>query len=98
MKKIQPDERRIMRASPRAKQVVVISYASSTPVWWSNIANKISRAHNVAVWQIEAEQSQALATLTQRTMQLQISVQDGSLWVSEAASTVEITPRALNRA
>jgi len=93
----QPDERRIMRASPRAERVVVLSYASSTPVWWSNISSKISRARNVAVWQIEAVHSLALAALAQRSMQLQISVQDGSLWVSDTTSTVEITPHALRQ-
>ena len=48
----QPDERRIMRASPRAERVTVMSFSSSTPVWWSNLASKITRARNVAVWQV----------------------------------------------
>ena len=92
----QPDERRILRASPRAERVTVISFASSTPVWWSGIASKITRARNVAVWQIEAAQSQALAALAQRSMQLQVSVQDGTAYVSEGTRTVEITPVRLN--
>jgi len=94
----QPDERRILRASPRAGRVTVLSFASSTPVWWNAIANKISRARNVAVWQIEAAQSQALAALVERSMQLQVSVQDGTVYVSQGERTVEITPRALNAA
>jgi uncharacterized protein YaeQ len=93
----QPDERRILRASPRAGRVTVFSFASSTPVWWGGIANKITRCRNVTVWQIEAAQSQALAALTQRTMQLQISVQDGTAYVSEGNRSVEITPIALLR-
>ncbi len=92
----QPDERRIMRASPRAGRVTVLSFASSTPVWWNNIANKITRARNVAVWQVEAAQSQALAALAQRSMQLQVSVHDGTAYVSEGERSVEITPLALN--
>ena len=94
----QPDERRILRASPRAGRVTVLSFASSTPVWWSGIVNKISRARNVAVWQIEAAQSQALAALAERSMQLQISVQDGTVYVSQGERAVEITPQALNAA
>jgi uncharacterized protein YaeQ len=92
----QPDERRILRCSPRAERVTVLSFASSTPVWWTNIASKISRARNVAVWQIEAAQSQALAALTTRSMQLQVSVQDGTVYVSEGERSIEITPLALN--
>ena len=92
----QPDDRRILRASPRAERVSVFSFSSSTPVWWSGIASKITRARNVAVWQVEAAQSQALAALTQRSMQLQVSVQDGTVYVSEGERAVEITPVALN--
>jgi uncharacterized protein YaeQ len=92
----QPDERRILRASPRAERVTVLSFASSTPMWWSGIASKITRAHNVAVWQIDAAQSQALAALAQRTMQLQVSVQDGTAYLSEGTRSVEITPLRLN--
>jgi uncharacterized protein YaeQ len=91
----QPDERRILRASPRAARVTVLSFASSTPVWWANVAAKIARARNVAIWQIEAAQSQALAALAQRSMQLQFTVQDGTVYASEGERSVEITPRAL---
>lgn len=94
----QPDERRILRASPRAGRVTVLSYASSTPVWWSGLAGRIARARNVAVWQVEAAQSQALAALTLRTMQLQVAVQDGTAYVSEGDRSVAITPLALNPA
>jgi uncharacterized protein YaeQ len=94
----QPDERRILRSSPRAGRVTVLSFASSTPVWWANIATKITRARNLAVWQVEAAQSQALAALTQRSMQLQVSVQDGTVYVSEGERSIEITPLALNAA
>lgn len=88
----QPDDRRLIRASGRAERVAVWSYAASTPVWWSNIANKLTRATNLTVWQIPADQTQALAALTQRTMQLQITVQDGTVWVNNGASSVEISP------
>jgi uncharacterized protein YaeQ len=94
----QPDERRILRSSPRAARVTVLSFASSTPVWWAGIAAKITRARNVTVWQIEAAQSLALASLTQRSMQLQVSVQDGTAYVSEGERSIEITPLALNTA
>jgi uncharacterized protein YaeQ len=92
----QPDDRRLIRASGRADRVSVYSYASSTPVWWSGIASKLARASNIAVWQIDPAQSQALAALAQRGMQLQLSVQDGSCWLSTAQESIEITPQRLN--
>jgi uncharacterized protein YaeQ len=92
----QPDDKRLIRASGRAEQVSVYSFAASTPIWWSGIATKLTRASNIAVWQIESEQSQALATLAQRGMQLQLSVQDGSCWLSDGQQSIEITPQRLN--
>ncbi|MEO7709506.1 MAG: YaeQ family protein, partial [Caldimonas sp.] len=64
--------------------------------WWSGIATKITRANNIAVWQIPANESQSLAELAERSMQLQITVQDGTLWVSNGDRSVEITPLRLN--
>ena len=93
----QPDDRRIMKAHGRAERVTVISFASSTPVWWSNLEGKLTRAPKLSVWQILPEQSQALARLAQRSMQLQISIQDGSVYVSTADASVEVTPVALRR-
>ncbi len=94
----QPDDKRLLRASGRADRVSVYSFSNSTPIWWSGIANKISRAGNIAVWQIEPAQSQALAELAQRGMQLQVSVQDGTVYVGDGQRSVEITPVRLNAA
>lgn len=91
----QPDERRLQKAHGRARRVSVYSFASSTPVWWAGIENKLTRAPRLAVWQIPAEQSQALMALAERSMQLQISIQDGSIYVSTASASVEIHPVAL---
>ncbi len=92
----QPDDKRLMKASGRAAQVSVLSFSASTPIWWSAIATKITRATNIAVWQIDAAQSQALAELARRSMQLQLSVQDGAVWVGDGERSVEITPERLN--
>ncbi|MGE5863773.1 MAG: YaeQ family protein [Rhizobacter sp.] len=91
----QPDDKRLMKASPRAERVTVYSFASSTPVWWSGIATKITRARNLTIWQVPPDQSQALAELAQRTMQLQVTVQDGTVWIGDGQRSVEITPERL---
>lgn len=92
----QPDDKRILRASPRSERLAVYSFSHSTPIWWNGIASKISRARNVSVWQVPAEQSQALAALAQRTMRLQVTVQDGAVWVGDGTRSVEIAPQRLN--
>lgn len=88
----QPDERRVMKASSRARIVTIYSYASSTPIWWASVKNKLERATKVAIWQIEADQIQALAGLVQRSLQWQINVQDGTAWVGNGETQVEVTP------
>ncbi len=88
----QPDDKRLMKAAGRAERVSVYSFASSTNVWWKNIESKLTRASNLVVWQIDAAQSQALAKLAERSMQLQVTVQDGTVWMSTALGSVEITP------
>jgi len=94
----QPDERRLMKASGRAERVTVVAYSASAPIWWNGIATRITRAANIAVWQIPAEQAQALAGLAERTMQLQITVQDGTAWISSGERSIEVTPVRLNAA
>ena len=90
-----PDERRMLRASSRAEAATFIAYAASTPVWWAGVKNKLTRTKRLSVWQLPAEQSQALASLAQRSMQLQLSVQDGTVWCTGGERTVELTLQPL---
>lgn len=85
-----------MKASGRAERVSVVSYSQSTAIWWSGIATKITRARNVDVWQIAPAESQALAGLAQRSMQLQLSVQDGTAYIGDGTHSVEVNPLRLN--
>ena len=93
----QPDERRLAKACGRSEQVLVYSYSAATPIWWSSIANKLSRLSNLTVWQIPSDQSRALAAHAQRAMQWQVTVQDGTVWVNDGGESIEITPLALMR-
>jgi uncharacterized protein YaeQ len=87
----QPDEKRITRLCSRAVRVTVYSFSSSTATWWAGIASKLSRLRNLTVWQVPADQSQKLAAMCQRSMSLQITLQDGALWVGDGAESLEIT-------
>jgi uncharacterized protein YaeQ len=94
----QPDEKRLLKACGRAQRVTVLCFSAACPIWWNGIVGKVSRASNLEVWRIPAAQSQALAGLAQRGMQLQVSVQDGTAWVSETLGAVEVTPQRLHPA
>ncbi len=91
----QPDDKRLLKACGRADRVTVLSMSHSTPIWWAGIAGKLQRTRNLEVWQITATQSQALAGLAQRSMQLHVTVQDGAVQVADNAQSVELTPTRL---
>jgi uncharacterized protein YaeQ len=48
--------------------------------------------NNLTVWQIPAAQSQVLGALAGRSMDLQITLQEGVLFVGEGERSAEITP------
>ena len=87
----QPDEKRLLRASGRSRRVSVYSFSSSTPIWWSGIANRITRARNLSIWQLPSDQSRELAALAQRAMRLQVTLQDGAIWVGDEQRSVEVS-------
>jgi uncharacterized protein YaeQ len=70
--------------------VVVLCYSSSCDIWWKQIADKLARLKNLAVLQLPAETSQALAALAARSMQLQCMVQDGEVWLSTETARVPV--------
>lgn len=88
----QPDDKRLMRAAGRAERVTVLTFSYSTPVWWKGIAHKLTRAEHLTVWQIEVDQAKALEKLSARGMQFQVTIQDGTVWMSSATDSVEVTP------
>ena len=91
----QPDEKRLLRAAARVRRVSVYSFSASTPTWWKGIETKLTRARNLSVWQIPSDQSRALAALAQRSMELQVTVQDGAIWVGDGERSIEVAPLRL---
>jgi uncharacterized protein YaeQ len=92
------DDRRLARACGKADRVTLYCYSSSALIWWAGVQNKLARLDNLAVWQLPSTQSQALAALAARSMQLQITVQDGQLWVGNADVSLEVHPVVLKAA
>jgi uncharacterized protein YaeQ len=86
----QPDDKRLLRACGRAGKVTVYAYGNRADLWWKPIADKVERAKNLAVWRIPVEAVQSLAKLAGRNMDLQCTVQEGQLYFSNTAETVQI--------
>lgn len=94
----QPEEKWVRKACGRSQQVVIYSYARSTPLWWQPISSKLERLENLSVYQIAAETTQAIAKLAQRSMQLQCTIQDGLLWLADGNNQVQVDFEVLKAA
>ncbi|MFT3718319.1 YaeQ family protein [Pseudorhodoferax sp.] len=86
----QPEERALAKAASRADAVAVYAYHHAAEVWWQGIRHKLARQDKLTVWRIPTETSQALARMAERSMQLQATVQDGQLLLSDAQRSLEI--------
>ena len=86
----QPDEKRLLKAAGRSAQVMVYSYSAASHIWYKSIASKIDRARNVSVVNIPAQASADLEKMAQRSMQLQCTIQDGQIWLTDGSTTVEV--------
>jgi len=91
----QPDERRLLQCCSRSKHVTAYSFSSSTPQWWSSLGPKATGARNLTLWQIPAKQSQALAALADRSMKIDVTVQDGTIWMGDGKKSLEVSPSRL---
>lgn len=86
----QPDEKRVMKACGRSRQVAVITYGNAAPIWWENIAPKLERARNLSVQRLLVSGDTPLAAFVQKNMKLQCTVQDGQLWLSDGERSAQI--------
>jgi uncharacterized protein YaeQ len=87
-----PDERDVRKACNRAEQVVLITYGRGADIWWHQNRDKLKRLKNLTVLNFPAAQTQALAKLADRSMQLQCTIQDGLALVTQKDNVVEIEP------
>ncbi|MES2883552.1 MAG: YaeQ family protein [Pseudomonadota bacterium] len=86
----QPDEKRVLKACGRSRQVVVITYGNAAPIWWEGIAPKLERARNLVVKRLVASGDTPLAAFVQKNMTLQCTVQDGQIWLSDGTRSAQI--------
>lgn len=87
----QPDEREIRRACGRARQVVLYTYSGQAAgIWWEQLGSRLAVLGNLSVYDIPPESMQALAQLAARGMDLNVTIQDGAIWLANAETAVEI--------
>ena len=86
-----PDEKRIRKACHRAGRVVIYGYGGRTvSLWWQQNQKALTRFDNLQVFSVSRETSTQLEKMCERTMDLQCTIQDGALWVSNQQGTIQV--------
>lgn len=86
-----PDEKLIRKSCGRSKQVIVYTYGGRiADMWFAQNSKQFERLKNLTVINLPEETTCAIAKLAQRTMQLQCSIQDGQVWLSDGNESVEV--------
>lgn len=94
-----PDERDLRRACGRADAVTVLVYGGrAAEVWWQQNESRLRALDKLSVLVLDAADSAALAALAGRSMRLNCTIQDGRVWLADAAATLEFEPKWLKRA
>jgi len=89
-----PDERRLRKASNRAREVVLYAYGGRTAEqWWERTAPELRRYANLRVFNLPQEATRAMAGLVSRTMRLQCTIQEGQVWLGDGTDSVLIEPQ-----
>lgn len=89
-----PDEDRLRKACNRAQHVILYTYGGrAVPVWWDKHQHKLERYANLTVVDLPDTPLKHLADLAQRTMALNVTIQDGDITVGDETQTVTLTPQ-----
>lgn len=86
----QPEDKPLLKACGKADEVLLYCFSHAAGIWWKGIENKLVRLQNLTVWRIPSETSQAVATLAQRSMQLQATIQENALMLGDGKNSIDI--------
>jgi uncharacterized protein YaeQ len=91
-----PTEKDIRKACGRSRQVVVMLYGGRiADMWWDQNGKGLLKLNNLTV--INLPETQALARLAARSINLSCSIQDSEILVSHDGGSVDITPAILKK-
>jgi len=95
----QPEEKLVRRACGRSRQVVIYCFSGhGADVWWRQNTSGFEKLKNLTVISLPASAAPALAGMATRSMELQFTIQDGQVWVSDGKNTVHIDLKTFTRA
>jgi uncharacterized protein YaeQ len=93
----EPTVERMKKAAGRAGAVRLYCFNSKAATWWAQHEAAL-RALPVSVQRFEWPSMQALAALLTRTMELSVTISDGSIYVATESGEVELSVTTLAEA
>ena len=89
-----PTEKEIRKACGRSKQVVVVLYGGRVAdMWWDQNGKALLKNNNLTV--INLPDTQELASIASRSMNISCTVQDSEILISHENGSLNITPLIL---
>lgn len=86
-----PEERRVKKACSQSAEVALFTYNTrAAEIWWQQNQNRLSQFKNLSIWYLDDEQLAKLSEFGTRSMNLQATIQDGAIWLSDNENNVEI--------
>ncbi|MCG7496515.1 YaeQ family protein [Vibrio sp. Of7-15] len=84
-----PDEKRLKKSSIKGQKVALYTYnKNAAEVWWKQNASVAAQYKNLSVFFVDDESMAALANAASRTMKLQVTIQDGQIWLNTEAESL----------
>jgi len=88
-----PGEKIVRQSCGKSKAVLIYCYGGKTAeIWWEKIKNSTTRFNNLQVINFSENDTHELGKQANRSMKLQVNIQDGEVMVSVDDSMVYITP------
>ena len=71
----------------------MLSYGGrAADIWWQQNQSALAKQEKLTVLNLPASQSQALAALAERTMNLSCTIQEGQVWLSSSGDDLQLEP------
>lgn len=94
-----PSDKVVRQSCGKASSVIVYSYGGQTAdMWWDKIKNSTTRFDNLKVVNFSQENTRDLGALAQRSMQMQVNIQEGEIMVALNDTVLYLTPVELKSA
>lgn len=90
----QLEEKRIRQICGKSKNVKIYTYNDKqAEPWYAQMEKHFARHTNLEVFHINSEAAEDLAKLANKNMELNITIQDGDVFLNDEKNSVTVSPR-----